>query len=136
MSFLKFPNLLRAAFAAFVVFVLIATAPRVEAQAPPATFTRTIATGSGSVTVQFALHPIRTSNFGVFVQQSDGSYFTHVADVPRTYIGRVNELPGAIACGLLQTDGTLWARIFLEDGKTWTTFGGVATLSGTDTVPT
>lgn len=119
----------------FALFALAVLANPLAAQAPPATFDRVIATASESVTVHFSLHPIRSANFGVIVQQADGSFLTHVADVPRTYLGTVDELPGAIACGLLHADGTLWARISLEDGKTWTTTGGEAAQNGSDVIP-
>ncbi len=106
-----------------------------SAQSPPATFTQTISTASQSLTVDFSLHPIRSSNFEVLVQQPDGNYITHTPDVARTYLGTVQGLPGAIACGLLHADGTLWARISLEDGKTWTTTGGIASVGGSDFTP-
>lgn len=100
------------------------------AQPPPATFTRTISTSSQSVTVDFTHHPIRSANFQVLVQQADGSYATHSADVARTYLGTVQGKPGALACGLLRSDGTLWARVSFEDGTTWTSTGGTASASG------
>jgi hypothetical protein len=67
------------------------------AQSPLASYTRSISTGSQSVTVNFTLHPIRRANFEVLVQQADGSYLSHVADVPRTYHGTVIGYPGATA---------------------------------------
>ena len=106
--------------------LLTVTAGSVFAQAPPATFTRVINTAAQSATVNFALHPIRSTNFQVQVQQADGTYVTHVADVPRTYLGTVNGFPGAIAAGLLRADNTLLARISFEDGSTWTTTGATA----------
>lgn len=106
-----------------------------RAQSPPATFTSTISTGSQSVSVDFTLHPIRSVNFQVLVQQSDGSYLTHQADVPRTYLGTVQGVPGAIAIGLLRADNTLLAKVSFEDGKTWSTTGGTASASGSSFVP-
>jgi hypothetical protein len=106
-----------------------------SAQSPPASFTRTISTASQSVTVDFSLHPIRSANFQVLVQQSDGSYLTHTADVPRTYLGTVQGVPGAIAIGILRANDTLLARVSLEDGKTWSTTGGTASVSGNSFVP-
>ncbi|WP_193212621.1 LamG-like jellyroll fold domain-containing protein [Luteolibacter marinus] len=104
-------------------------------QVPPASFTRTITKGAETVTVRFALHPIRSANFEVLVQQPDGTYLAHDPDLARTYLGTVDELPGALACGLLHEDGTLWARISLEDGKTRTTTGGDASVGGPDVTP-
>lgn len=105
------------------------------AQAPPASFTRTITTGTGSVSVNFAYHPIRSSNFGVLVQQADGSYITHTADVARTYLGTVTDHPEAVAIGLLRADNTLLARISFDDGITWTTTGGNASAGGSTFIP-
>jgi hypothetical protein len=105
------------------------------AQSPPASFTSNISTGSQSVSVSFALHPIRSVNFQVLVQQADGSYITHSADVARTYLGTVTGHPGAVAIGLLRANGTLWARVSFEDGKTWTTTGGNASASGSSFTP-
>lgn len=119
----------------FLSFGVVASPLPLAAQSPPDTFTRTISTAGESLTVRFSLHPIRSSNFGVLVQQPGGGFLTHSADVSRTYLGTVDERPGAIACGLLHEDGTLWARISLEDGKTWTTTGGTASQSGSDFTP-
>ncbi|MEX1115305.1 MAG: LamG-like jellyroll fold domain-containing protein [Akkermansiaceae bacterium] len=105
------------------------------AQSPPASFTRSITTESQSVSVNFTLHPIRSANFEVLVQQADGSYLTHAADVPRTYLGTVTGHPGATAIGLLRADDTLLARVSFEDGKTWTTTGDTASASGASFTP-
>ncbi|MEO5914539.1 MAG: LamG-like jellyroll fold domain-containing protein [Luteolibacter sp.] len=107
----------------------------VSAQEPPATFTRAITTGTQSVSVDFAYHPIRSSNFGVLVQQADGSYTTYTAGVARTYLGTVTGYPGAIAMGLLRANGTLLAKVAFEDGKTWYTTGGNATAGGSSFTP-
>ncbi len=113
------------------IFCLWCTAVFAFAQTPPAMFTQVISTANASVTVDFVLRPIRGSNFGVIVQQADGSYANHVADVPRTYLGTVRERPGAVAGGLLRANGTLWAHISFETGAAWTTKGGVAVAMAT-----
>lgn len=118
-----------------VALALAAVPSSLYAEAPPANFTRTISTDTESVTVNFKLHPIRSKNFEVFVQQADGSFQKHAADVSRTYLGTVDERPGAIACGLLRADGSLWARISLEDGKTWTLTGDTASQEGPNVTP-
>ncbi len=110
--------------------------PVASAQAPPpATFTQVISTSSASATVDFTLRPIRSANFGVIVQLADGSYANHAADVPRTYLGRVRDRPGAVAAGLLRANGVLWAQISFENGTTWTTKGGVAKGTGSGPTP-
>ncbi|MCW1925901.1 InlB B-repeat-containing protein [Luteolibacter arcticus] len=129
----RFARCLPLVFIVVLLAGLLATP--VRAQAPPATFTRVISTASQSLTVDFALHPIRNANFAVLVQQSDGSLSAFTPDVPRTYLGTVQGRPGAIACGLLRADGTLLARIGFEDGTTWTTTGGTASASGSGFTP-
>lgn len=128
------PRRIRRAFAVFPSLACL-FAPGARAQSPPATFSRVISTSSQSLTVDFALHPIRSSNFALLVQQSDGSFATITPDVARTYLGTVQGRPGAIACGLLRADNTLLARISFEDGTTWTTTGGTASAGGSGFTP-
>ncbi|MFD0893209.1 hypothetical protein KBB96_17450 [Luteolibacter ambystomatis] len=97
---------------------------------PPATFTRTISTSSGSVTANFTLHPVRSSNFKVLVQQSDGSFSEAAADVPRTYLGTVDGYPGAVAAALVRANGTVYTRISFENGLEWISYGGTASVRG------
>ena len=73
-----------------LVFCLsLALAGLLRAQAPPATVTRTLTNGSTSLTVNFTLHPIRSANYNVQVQDASGNFTAYTADVPRTYIGTV-----------------------------------------------
>ncbi len=125
----------RRAWASIVLAASVFLPLASHAQSPPATFSRVISTASQSLTVDFSLHPIRSTNFGVLVQQADGSFSTHTPDVARTYLGTVQGRPGAIACGLLRANGTLLARISFEDGTTWTTTGGTASESGSGFTP-
>lgn len=118
-----------------VASTLLAAPHALSAESPPATLTRTISTDSESLTIKLKRHPIRSKNFEVMVQQADGSFEAYSPGVSRTYLGTVEERPGAIACAMLRPDGTLWARVSLEDGKTWTTKGGQATLDGPDVTP-
>lgn len=104
-------------------------------QEPPDSFTRVISTSSQSVRVDFQHFPIRNANFQVLVQQADGTYLTHAPEPARTYLGTVQGHPGAIACGLLRADNSLWARVSFEDGSTWTTTGGTATASSSPFTP-
>ncbi len=118
-----------------VIGGLLLAAGHASAQTPPAMFTHVVSTANDSVTVDFVLRPIRSSNFGVIIQQADGSYANHAADVPRTYLGTVRERPGALAAGLLRANGTVWARVSFENGGTWISRGGVATSNGYHPTP-
>lgn len=110
-------------------------APAASAQAPPASFTANFTSGGNTVAVDFSLHPIRSSNFSVIVQNSSGTFDTHTAAAPATYLGTPVGYPGALACATLKANGTLLARIMFEDATTWTTnagtiTGGTASASG------
>ncbi len=97
---------------------------------PPETFTHIITSPNSSVTVDFVLRPIRSANFGVIVQQADGSYANHAADLPRTYLGTVRDRPGAVAGALLRANGAVWAQVVFDTGAAWTSKGGVAQVIG------
>ena len=109
---------------------LLAIPSIAPAQSPPATFTRNVSTGSETVTVDFALHPIRSSNFSVQVQDSGGNLNSYTAPASRIYLGTVQGHPGAIAAGLLKADDTLICRISFESGVEWSTTGGTASIRG------
>ncbi|MGC4013112.1 MAG: hypothetical protein QM755_01140 [Luteolibacter sp.] len=98
--------------------------------APPATFTRTVSTSTDSVTVNFTLHPVRSTNFKVLVQQSDGSFSEVTTDVPRTYLGTVDGYPGAVAAALVRANGTVYTRVSFENGMEWYSYGGTASIRG------
>jgi hypothetical protein len=105
------------------------------AQSPPASFTAGFTNGGTTVNVDFTLHPIRSANFSVIVQNASGGFDSHAAAAPATYLGVPSAYPGALACATLKANGTLLARIMFEDGTTWTTnagtvTGGAATASG------
>ena len=110
-------------------------APAVSAQSPPSTFTANFTNGGNTVTVDFTLHSIRSTNFSVIVQNSSGGFDTQTAAAPATYLGTPVGYPGALACATLKANGTLLARIMFEDATTWTTnagtvSGGTAAASG------
>lgn len=104
----------------------------VEAQgAPPQTRTESVTDGTTTLTVDFELYPMRAGNFTVHTQDSSGAFTQVPGGFARTYLGRVRQRPGAIAGALLTSTGTLWVRISMEDGTTWTSLGGTASRSGT-----
>lgn len=97
---------------------------------PPANFTQVVTDGSESVTVDYVLHPIRSANFSVLVQNATGTFDSHTAADSRIYLGSVVGRPGAIAAGLLKANGTLLTRISFEDGVEWSSTGGNASIRG------
>ena len=112
--------LLRLLIAATVTTVLQTAA----GQAPPASFSTNITVGTQTMTVNFSNHPIRSANFAVKVQQSDGSWTSYDPGPASTYLGTVVGQPGALACGTLLTNGHFWARISFEAGNEWVYFSG------------
>lgn len=115
---------------AAILSLWCAAASAIAQSPPPATFTHVVNSSNGSVTVDFVLRPIRSANFGVILQQADGSYANHAADVPRTYLGTVRDRPGAVAGALLRANGTVWAQVVFDTGAAWTTKGGTAQVIG------
>lgn len=113
-----------------LVLTMLAFFNRALAEAPPATLDRTLTYGSQSVNVSLALHPIRSSQFQVMVQQADGTYVDFLPIEARTYLGSAPAYPGSIAVGMLRADGTLLARLCFEDGITLTSVGGAASVRG------
>ncbi|MCW1923751.1 Ig-like domain-containing protein [Luteolibacter arcticus] len=99
-------------------------------QAPPASFRRAVATASESVTVDFVAHPIRSTNFGVLVQDDAGAFNAYTPRESRIYFGTIANQPGAIAAGLLKPDGTLLCRISFESGVEWSSTGSTASIRG------
>lgn len=97
----------------------------------PPTFTHTIATSGGeSATVRFSLFPIRSPNFEVLVPLADGSWSIATPEPARTYLGTVDGHPGAVATGLIRSDGSVFCRISFENGVEWSSTGGAAAIRG------
>ena len=117
------------------LLVLLLTCGWLHAQAPPATVSRTLTNGTTSLTVNFTLHPIRSANYNVQVQDATGNFTPYTADVPRTYIGTVTGRHGAIAAGYQKANGTFWSYISFEDGTTWSSSGTTATAGGGSWTP-
>ncbi len=109
--------------------VWLAAAPA-QGQAPPETFTRAVSGPGGSVTVDFVHHPIRSANFQVWVQGAGGTFTAWEPGEARTYLGTVQDHPGAVATGLLKANGTLFCRIAFENGVEWSSTGGTASVRG------
>ncbi|MEN8127685.1 MAG: LamG-like jellyroll fold domain-containing protein [Planctomycetota bacterium] len=107
-------------FAAVLVVLLCSSLLIAES---PATLTQSVTDGVETITLQMTLESIRGSNFEVLVQNSSGTYDTHTAAAVSTYIGTVDEYPGAIAAGILKSDGDLWAKVYFDRGYTWFTLG-------------
>jgi len=101
-----------------------------RAQTPPASFTASFTNGGSVVTVDFTLHPVRSTNFNVLVQNSSGGLDPYAAPPARTYFGTVQGKPGALAAAVLRAGGQLLARICFENEVEWFTEGNSIATRG------
>ncbi|WP_169853071.1 DUF7594 domain-containing protein [Anaerohalosphaera lusitana] len=93
----------------------------------PDTITQTVSDGTNSYTLNMFKESLRGPNFNVLVQNSSGTYDSYTPDEVRTYVGYVSELDDALVVGYLQTDGDLWALMYLDRGEKWSTLGSSVT---------
>jgi autotransporter-associated beta strand protein len=95
----------------------------------PAQFTATITNSANVITVDYLYHPIRGANFGVYIQDASSNFVAYASPLPPagTYLGTVRGYPGATACALLQTNGTLWEYVIFEAGDQWWADNGAVT---------
>ena len=91
--------------------------------AAPATLVQSVSDGGETITLRMTKESSRGPNFEVWVQNGTGAYDVHTPAEVSTYIGTVDEYPGAIAAGILKSDGDLWARVYFDRGYTWFTLG-------------
>ena len=110
-----------------VVIALAILMGAVTAFAAPATLTQSVSDGVETITLQMTLESVRGPYFEVLVQNSSGTYDTHTAADVSTYIGTVDEYPGAIAAGILKSNGDLWAKVYFDRGYTWYTLASTKT---------
>ncbi|MCP5532036.1 MAG: hypothetical protein H7A49_08475 [Akkermansiaceae bacterium] len=96
---------------------------------PPSAFTRTYTRSGGDVHVDFILTSVRGPAFEVYLHEGGSAYQPFTTDRPaRTYLGTVQEFPGAVAAGQLLGDGTVRTAILFEDGTTWRGTGTSLTI--------
>ncbi|AQT67157.1 Alpha-amylase/pullulanase [Anaerohalosphaera lusitana] len=96
------------------------------AVAPP-TLTQSVTYNSETITLQMTKESVRGTYFEVLVQNSGGGYDAWTAGEVRTYVGTVDEYPGAYAAGILLSNDVLKARVYFDRGATWYTEGSSVT---------
>ncbi|MES2924669.1 MAG: LamG-like jellyroll fold domain-containing protein [Verrucomicrobiota bacterium] len=76
-----------------------------------------------TATMRLTRQNLRGPNFELLQQVSDGSYtpVTHTAE--RSYLGTVDEYPGAVASGILTEAGVFRGLIIFDRGNQWFTQG-------------
>lgn len=95
--------------------------------AAPATLTQSVTYGGETITLNLTRENLRGSHFEVLVQNSSGTYDTYTATSERSYIGTVDEYPGAVACGIQMDNGTFKGAVYFDRGSTWFTQGSSVT---------
>ncbi|UCG46518.1 MAG: hypothetical protein JSU94_13550, partial [Phycisphaerales bacterium] len=93
----------------------------------PDNLTQSVTYDSETITLQMTRESVRGPNFEVLVQNSSGGYDAYTAGEVRTYLGYVDEYPGAAVAGILLSDETLKARVYFDRGATWFTLGDAVT---------
>ena len=89
--------------------------------AAPATYTQSVTYNGETITMQLKLEPLRGAQFEVLVQNATGGYDTFTPVAERSYLGTVDEYPGAVSCGVLRDDGTFWGAVYFDRGVSWYT---------------
>lgn len=90
------------------------------ASAAPATHTQSVTHDGETITLQLKKENLRGANFEVLTQNAAGGYdaFTSVV-AERSYLGTVDEYPGAVSCGIFQDDGSFKGAVYFDRGHTW-----------------
>lgn len=96
-------------------------------EAAPTTITQSVTYNGETITLQLKKESLRGAGFEVLVQNSSGGLDPYTPVDERSYIGTVDEYPGAIACGIQKDDGTFRGAVYFDRGYTWFTQGSSVT---------
>lgn len=87
------------------------------------------------LTMRLTRQNLRGPSFEVRRQTKTGTYVVVDPGPERSYLGTVDEDPGAIAAGVIRADGKLHAVIVFDRGATWHTLGPLVTAERSVTNP-
>ncbi|WP_193212830.1 LamG-like jellyroll fold domain-containing protein [Luteolibacter marinus] len=107
--------------ALLAVAALVATT--LWSAAAPDTVTQTVTYNGETITMQLKLEPLRSPNFELLSQNATGGYNPVTPGGERSYIGTVDEHPGAVSCGILQDNGQFRGAVYFDRGASWFTLG-------------
>lgn len=89
--------------------------------------------GEETLTMRLTRLDLRGPNFDFRSQDAQGSIRTLNPVPERSYLGSVDDRPGAVSCGIQLDDGTFKGAILFERGMTWYTQGeNVSRTQATD----
>ena len=109
---------LRATLLSLLLPVLVPTL-----HAAPDEIVQEVTLGEETLTMRLTRLDLRSSTFDFRFQDSQGS-IRRIAAVPeRSYLGSVDDRPGAVSCGIQLDDGTFKGAILFARGGTWYTQG-------------
>lgn len=106
-------------FAALILMVVLSKV----ALAAPATLTQSVTYKGETVTMQLSKENLRGANFELLSQNASGGYDTVTPVDERSYLGTIDEYPGAVSCGILLDNGTFKGAVYFDRGVTWFTLG-------------
>jgi hypothetical protein len=119
--------------------ILFATVAAVWLQdisaAAPDSIIQTVTNDGETYTLCMQRETVRSQNFEVLVQGNTGDYTPYDAGEIRTYLGEVEELPDAVAAGILRSDDRLETIIYLDRGLYWTTMARSVIRTGGERSP-
>jgi hypothetical protein len=95
--------------------------------AAPATHIQLVTNDSDVITMRLTLQDLRGLNFELWSQNGSGAYDVETPVAERSYLGTVDEYPGAISYGIFQDDGSFRGGVVFDRGGTWWTLDGVVT---------
>ncbi len=91
--------------------------------AAPEMLTQEVIRNGETITLQLTRQDLRGDHFELWVQNATGGYDIVTPVEERSYIGTVDEYPGAIASGVLQEDEVFLGAVYFDRGGTWWTHG-------------
>ena len=90
--------------------------------AAPATWVQSVTYDGEIITMRLTRENLRGSNFELWEQNSSGGYDVVTPVDERSYIGTIDEHPGAISCGILSDDDTTFrGAVYFDRGVSWFT---------------
>lgn len=95
--------------------------------AAPATLTQEVIHQGETVTMRLTRLDLRGQHFELLAQNAAGTYDAVPPVDERSYLGTVDEFPGAVSAGILKDDGTFWGAVIFDRGGTWHTLGSAVT---------
>ncbi len=93
------------------------------ALAAPATLVQSVTYNSETITMRLTKATLRGANFELWAQNASGGYDVIVPVEERSYMGTVDEYPGAVSCGILLDSGEFRGAVYFDRGETWFTQG-------------